>query len=417
MERKTIIIVGGGISGLVAARLLSSMYNVILLEALRRFGGRICTLDKKEFPMSIEGGAEFVHGKAPETKKLLKSAGLKYTKVEGKFYRKKKNSLILEEDAIDGWEKLLQQMGELQEDMTLNHFLDTYFQEKHHEQLRQEARNYAEGFDIADPDKVSVKSLHREWSHQSSDHRVDDGYGALIKFLVKDARNRGCRLITGAIVERITWQNQISISTIDNQLFKADKCLLTIPLGVLQNREGLSITFDPPITDYINASRKMGYGKVIKVVLAFKSRFWKKDAGFFLSDDKFSAWWTQLPSPLSILTGWAGGPKAEELSLLSSTVLLETAINSLANLFKIDEMILKESLEGWHVFNWQKEKSILGGYSYATPETSDALKLLNTPINDLIFFAGEGIYSGDHPGTIEAAIVSAKQTAAYLLKR
>jgi len=59
----------------------------------------------------------------------------------------------------------------------------------------------------------------------------------------------------------------------------------------------------------------------------------------------------------------------------------------------------------------------LGGYSYATPETANALKILNTPINEKLFFAGEGLYSGDHPGTVEAAIVSAKQTVAHLLKR
>ena len=124
-----------------------------------------------------------------------------------------------------------------------------------------------------------------------------------------------------------------------------------------------------------------------------------------------------MPSAVPVLTGWAGGPKAEALSQQSSSVLLEKAIKSLSDLFLLDVMTLKESLEGWHVFNWQKQKSILGGYSYATPETEEALKLLNTPISETIFFAGEGLYSGDHPGTIEAAIVSAKNVSDYLLKR
>ncbi len=59
----------------------------------------------------------------------------------------------------------------------------------------------------------------------------------------------------------------------------------------------------------------------------------------------------------------------------------------------------------------------MGGYSYHTPESENALKLLNTPIQDTIFFSGEALYKGDHPGTVEAAIVSAQQSATYLLKR
>lgn len=418
MERKTIIIIGGGVSGLVAARSLSSRYQVVILEAMRRFGGRICTLDKKAFPKSIEGGAEFIHGKALQTIKLLKAAGLTYTKVEGKFYRRKKNNFIVDEDKIEGWDELLNKMGALDQDLSLNSFLDQHFPEAHYHELRAQARGFAEGFDIANPDKVSVKSLYREWSNESRDHRIDGGYSALIKFLVKDCRKKGCKLINGSIVKTLEWENQaVNVTTIDNQVFRGNQCIVTVPLGVLQDPEGFNISIQPAIPKYLEAAGKIGYGKVIKVVLTFKSRFWKKDAGFFLSQDDFSAWWTQLPSTVPVLTGWAGGPKAEALSKQSSSVLLEKAIKSLSDLFLLDVMTLKESLEGWHVFNWQKQKSILGGYSYATPETEEALKLLNTPISETIFFAGEGLYSGDHPGTIEAAIVSAKNVTDYLLKR
>jgi len=418
MERRTIIIIGGGIAGLVAARSLSSRYHVIVLEAMRRFGGRICALDKKAFPQPIEGGAEFIHGKAAQTMKLLKVAGLTYTKVTGKFYRRNKSSFIVDEQNTAGWEEMLKQMASLKEDLSLSHFLDQYFSDDSYHQLREQALGFAEGFDLADPSKVSVKTLYREWSHQANDHRVDDGYAALVKFLVKDCRKRGCKLISGCIVKTLEWeQHMVKITTLDNQVYNAEQSILTVPLGVLQEKGGLSISIQPPVPTYFEAASKIGYGKVIKIVLAFKSRFWKKDAGFFLSEDDFSAWWTQLPSTAPVLTGWAGGPKAEALSWQGSSVLLEKAMKSLSDLFLLDVMTLKESLEGWHVFNWQKQKSILGGYSYATPETEAALLVLNTPIDETIFFAGEGLYSGDHPGTVEAAIVSAKSVTDHLLKR
>ena len=418
MERESIIIIGGGISGLVAAKLLSSAYDVVLLEALRRFGGRICTTKLKTLSTTIEGGAEFIHGNAVETLKLLKIANLGYTGVEGKIYRKHNNTLVPDEDMIEGWEELISQMSKLPDDMTLHEFLEKFFPDENYRQLRVQARTFAEGFDLADPKKVSVKSLYKEWSNQSEDHHVDEGYSALVSFLVKDARKRGCTLINGAIVSSVEWQSQnVQVLTLDNQVFKASKCLITIPLGVFQNKKGLSLSFNPAIPDYIDAFSKIGVGKVIKVVLIFKTRFWKKDAGYFLTEDVFSAWWAQLPSSAPVLTGWVGGPKAETLQLLSGAMILEEAIKSLADLFQIDEMFLKESLEGWRVFNWQKEKSVMGGYSYHTPESAEALKLLNKSIDDTIFFAGEGLYEGDHPGTVEAAIVSAQQSATYLLKR
>ena len=400
-----------------AARALSKSFNVVLLEAMRRFGGRICTLHKKAFPQPIEGGAEFIHGKAVETKKLLKAAGLTYTKVGGKFYRKSKYTFV-SDNGVEGWDELLKQMGALEQDMTLHNFLLRYFPDDQFQTLRTEAQTFAEGFDLADPERVSVKTLFNEWSHQSADHRVDEGYISLIKFLVNDCKKRGCQLINGAIVSEIKWQNQeVQITTLDNQIFKGHKCLVTVPLGVLQEKEGLGLSIQPGIPEYMEAASKIGYGKVIKIVLSFNKRFWKKDAGFFLSQEVFSAWWTQLPSEVPILTGWAGGPKAEELSAQSSSVILEKAIESLAGLFMMDEMTLKESLEGWRVFNWQKDKSILGGYSYATLETEDALKILNTPVSETLYFAGEGMYSGDHPGTVEAAILSVKSVADHLLNR
>jgi monoamine oxidase len=49
------------------------------------------------------------------------------------------------------------------------------------------------------------------------------------------------------------------------------------------------------------------------------------------------------------------------------------------------------------------------------PETTAAKELLNTPVSHTIFFTGEGLYEGPSPGTVEAAIVHAKETAAKLL--
>jgi monoamine oxidase len=116
------------------------------------------------------------------------------------------------------------------------------------------------------------------------------------------------------------------------------------------------------------------------------------------------------------LTGWAGGGKAQRLSDEMDDEILEKALLSLANIFNLPVNDIREKLSATKVFNWQKNEWSLGAYSYSMPESVAARKLLNTPVNNAIYFSGEALYEGESPGTVEAAIVHSKQTAAKLLK-
>ena len=76
---------------------------------------------------------------------------------------------------------------------------------------------------------------------------------------------------------------------------------------------------------------------------------------------------------------------------------------------------LQENSEFAAVFNWDKMPLSAGGYSYDTLNSSKAREVLNTPLFKSIFFAGEALYSGDHPGTVEAALVSGKNAVVQIL--
>src|SRR5258705_12733441 len=79
-----IVIIGAGAAGLMAARELGRAgKRVTVLEARDRCGGRIDPLPAAEFGYPAEGGAEFVHGKAPVTRALLREAGLSLMPIEG----------------------------------------------------------------------------------------------------------------------------------------------------------------------------------------------------------------------------------------------------------------------------------------------------------------------------------------------
>ena len=409
MHKKSIAIIGGGISGLIAARELSSRYHVLLLESAAVFGGRIRTVNEQGFKQLIEGGAEFVHGAADETLRLLKEAGIHLSKVSGAFYRLQPNGkLSKEEGQVEGWELLMKKMGELEHDIALGPFLIHYFGGSQYNALRTQAITFAEGFDLADISKVSVKSLYQEWSHQSEDHRIDGGYKRLIDYLVNDCLKKGCKLMLNKTVKEVRWHiSNVQLFTADAVKYEADQCLITVPLGILQKANTpMALSFTPPITDYLSALADIGFGTVIKVILSFKERFWEKDAGFFFSEEKIPTWWTQLPSHIPVLTGWAGGKQGAALSLLTEQQLIEIALASLARIFNKDVSWMKERLAGQLIFNWLQQPTALGAYSYATTASAAVISYLNTPIDDTIYFAGEGLYDGLHPGTVEAAIVN-----------
>jgi len=385
-----IIIIGAGAAGLMAAKELSANHQVKVLEARDTIGGRIRTLRP-----GIETGAEFVHGKLPVTLGLLEKAGLSYTPIEGKMYSVDKGEWSEEENFIEGWDELLENMGALTQDMTLLEFLETYYAESKYSALREEVTRYVQGFDLANPAKVSVKYLSNEWNNEDFDNfRVDAGYHALMEYLAG-----GINVETAAVVKEINWGAGVTVTTADGQNYHGDKVIITVPLGVLQHG---GLKFTPAIDDYMNAASHIGFGSVIKIVLVFKERCWKPDTGFIFGKAKVPTWWTQSPNEEAILTGWLGGPPAEEFKQVSEEVILKTALDTLSEFFQRE---LPE-LVSYHILNWVDDPETLGSYSYDTPKTDEARKLLNTPIEQTIFFAGEALYDGNHPGTVEAALIT-----------
>ena len=88
------IVVGAGAAGLMAARELARAgRRVLVLEASGRIGGRIMTMNEPRAGVPIELGAEFIHGDAPETTRLLEEAHLATVRVLGRHYRSDRGEL------------------------------------------------------------------------------------------------------------------------------------------------------------------------------------------------------------------------------------------------------------------------------------------------------------------------------------
>ena len=417
MKKSSVIIIGAGAAGLLAAKELSPLFNVTLLEATAQAGGRIQSL--LLHGDIIEAGAEFVHGDLPVTLGLLKDAGIAYIKCEGEMYRKQNGRFVEAGEIAPGWDELLEQMKNIEEDITLHQLLEKFYPGAANEKFSHQIQSYAEGFDVADITKVSVKALYKEWAAEGeNNYRISKGYGALVGYLVQQAGAAGVVLHTSCPVKKVNWQKgSVTVQVANGEKYYADKLLVAVPVSVLQQPSAVAgIQFTPSIHFDASTANAIGFGAVIKVVVKFKKAFWQRDAKFIFSDEVFPTWWTQLPDEAPLLTGWLGGPKAHALSNQSDNDIGDIALTSLAAIFDQPIAMLRQSIVHMNVFNWQKNPYAMGAYSYATVETAAAKKVITAPLADTIFFAGEALYTGDHPGTVEAALVSALDAVAAMKK-
>lgn len=432
MENTDILIIGAGAAGLMAAyELTKAGKQVTILEARNRTGGRIHTLDNASFFKYAELGAEFVHGDLPVTLKLLKEARIGITPASGEMWHYSSGKFSQEYQQADHWNLLMQKLGKLEKNISIGDFLDKEFAEDKYKELRESVRKYVAGYDTADPFKASAFALREEWQNEDEDaqHRVARGYCKMISYLINESKKNGAQLFLNSIVKEIHWEhNQVEAITAGGVSYKAQKLMIALPLGVLQADAPVqgAISFSPVIPQYKEAIQQMGFGSIIKILLEFKNAFWEnkataqlaghslKEMMFLLSDEEIPTWWTQFPDRSTVLTGWLGGPNAEKKKNLSNEELLHQGLQSLSNIFKLSLEELKDNLIAWNVANWTAEPFTRGSYAYDTVAAPEARKVLNKPINNTIYFAGEYLYDGPAMGTVEAALTSGLETAKRL---
>ncbi|MES2645926.1 MAG: NAD(P)/FAD-dependent oxidoreductase [Bacteroidota bacterium] len=417
-----VIVVGAGASGLMAAFDLSKAgKSVLVLEARDRVGGRIHTITNNNFTVPVETGAEFVHGKLPITLSLLKQSGLRYKAMKGKSYRIKDGKLMEDENAGIDWELLMNNLKRLKTDMTIEKFLNLYFNEDKYSQLKESVTRFVQGFDAADPAKVSSLSLLNEWQQEDDGHqfRIDKGYSAVMDWLRDECNSHNASIQLSHIVKKVDWEKENVIVYCSNgQSFVAEKILITMPLGVWQSNNEAFIQFIPALHEKEAAASQMGYGNVVKVNVEFRDAFWEQngeismpDAGFIFSDATIPTWWTPNPGKAPQLCGWLAGPPATTYNLLSSEIAKQKTFESLAYIFGKSKQFIEQEVVACIVTNWGDDAFAKGAYSYDTLQSEAAKEVLLQPVKNTLFFAGEALYDGAKTGTVEAAFETGRNAA------
>jgi monoamine oxidase len=409
-----VLIVGGGAAGLAAADVLARAgRSVIVLEARERIGGRCWTRRMPGLGVPVELGAEFLHGEAKATHALLRRAHLAAVDSVRAQRRlqagrlRPMNAFAEAARAVRG--------ASLARDVSFDEFLAG---RRLPAQTKLFARMMVQGFDAADPRRVSARSIIEEWgaagSLGASQPRPQGGYGAAFDWLARSLVSRGVRLMLPAAVKSIDWKRGSVRARVDfagtPRTLSARRAVITLPLGVLQAG---AVRFHPAL-EKNGALGRLASGAVIRVALRFQGEFWRRRAPgvafFHVPQAAFPTFWTPLPMRAPLLTAWAGGPKAERLTGRSSAALVRDALASVAAVFgaRAAELVCA------YVHDWAQDPYARGGYSYVLAGGEGARAALAAPLRGTLYFAGEAT-DADEAGTVAGALRSGVRAARQIL--
>jgi monoamine oxidase len=438
VEERRAIIVGAGVAGLTVARNLAlAGYRVTVLEARNRIGGRILTLYPPDSPLRVELGAEFIHGRHPELNALAGQARMLLCEIQGEHRYAMDGQLCRSEAIWDRSSRILSALTAQGEDQTFLGFLRSSFTERQWNQASQLAVSFVEGFNGADASRVSTHWLAKQQvaSQRINEDRqfwVVNGYSCLIEWLRGELHNLGVDLFLETIVHTVTWSpGRVAVQADrsgDPVTFEGAVVVLTVPLGVLQlpaDQPG-GIRFEPDIVRHRNAAGRLEMGSVFRITFLCREAWWERalpsgpdavpDLGFLHAPAELvPTWWTPYPLQAPLITGWAGGPKANRLLLSSDRDHVNLALDSLSAITGYSRRALDDQVVETYSHNWQQDPFARGAYSYVPVHALDAVETLSESCMDTLFFGGEATDTTGYTGTVHGAVASAVRVTRQVL--
>jgi len=355
-----IIIIGAGAAGMAAAFLLkSSGIAFEILEAAPVFGGRLKkTSDFADFPIDL--GAEWIHVEP----KILNEISNKPT-LDARFEAMEYNP-----QTIQTWK---------------NEKLKSF--------------NY-------------IKNLYSEWKFKRS-----TWFDFFEQNIIPEISEN---LMLNKPVTEIQYTDQkVQVKTADNDVYEADKVLVTVPVKLLQNDK---ITFKPDLPlSKKKAINQIYVGDGIKIFIEFKEKFYPDILAFgnvfkaLIEEEKFvydAAF--KKDSSKNILGLFAINEKAAAYTKLQTEEeIISRFLSELDQIFdgKATTHYVKHIIQ-----NWSNEPYIQGAYSYSFDgDQEDIVGAISEPVMNKIYFAGEAL-SLDNQAMVQGACESAYSTVSKMMQ-
>jgi monoamine oxidase len=196
-----------------------------------------------------------------------------------------------------------------------------------------------------------------------------------------------------------------------NGTVRAARCVLTVPMGVLAPRGAFAeskIKFHPDLpADYRAAIEALPMGHDEKIALGFNGPVFSEDFIANLNTTVFPFDVNRPQSTFTVAPFWrrdfcvcvVGASLARDLAGRGSQALIQYALDSLRAMFGRD---FSGQLRDAVASNWTTDPWSLGSYTWAVPGHASARLVLNVPVDDRLFFAGEAVPVGFHSSVLGA---------------
>jgi monoamine oxidase len=411
-----VIILGGGVAGLGAAlRLGSAGRRVRLLEARERLGGRVHTLRADGEPLEL--GAEFVHGKPAPLLDFCRLAGLALDEAQkGQVHLANSLGRSMERE----WEGAGRLLARLDPGRTPDRSIAEFLAVDAADappSARRMLTHYLEGFQAAGVGRLGERGVARaergEATARKGASRIRGGYGALVRALA-DRLAPSVQVELDAEVRRVLWsEGGVEVETAvpgEPRWWRARHAVVALPLGVLQAE---AVAFEPPL-GHSAALARLEPGAVVHVAMRFRRRWWPAELGFAFVEDDPQVWWT--PSQTSrTLTGWSGGPGADELRAAGADGVRRAAVAALARGFGRAGAELEGELEAVYWHDWTADPFSRGAYASLGVGGVDAVAALARPLGGTLHFAGEHTETTGEHGSVHGALATGFRAADEIL--
>ncbi|MEP6391153.1 MAG: NAD(P)/FAD-dependent oxidoreductase [Halioglobus sp.] len=424
-----VVIVGAGIAGLTAARLLGERgpdLKLLILDARDRVGGRIFTLGGDDAPTGVDVGAQFIHGSKADTWELIKEFELQTRPIDhfGEmqmhgFSRQKGGTVLTPEQRAAV-------LGSVRENYA-RHFgadiaLAQFAEELKLSPAQMSAITYDANSWSAEPEAISLRAAVLDgeaWdTYRDNDFLIYGGYHRLIDQMTAELTGK---IRLNSRVTGMLWGEELSAVFYENRGLESavtTRCIInTLPIGVLQSGD---VQFSPGLPDDKQAAIDgLTMGSVVVIPMAFNEPFWMDAVpnygGWYSTDGRV---YFGVPHPeegtTPVVKGFFSGAAADQLSAEGPEQAIQTAIGWLEQASGISG--LGGKLQWHHVQDWITDPYSRGSYSVTRPGGYGLRATLAQPLGKSLFFAGEATAPPPHYQTVHGAYMSGKRVAAEVAR-